>query len=310
MALRVTTTGTNVILTDLGISINHPTSNRDLSLEFTAIELKNSIQLTTAIQNGYLLVDDGSFSIDATDYDPDEVLLQDLGLRGDTKYISNNELYSDGTIEIKSAIFPLSINSTASITKNVYIPSAKWKTWELEVGDLLTISGSAAVGNYTVESVTDQQNLITVESIVNSTGGYLTAYHPAGTTKIRAKDNFENISGDNLQELLESIDQSLIATSGITVGSHRSLDQLVHLVAEDSFEEYTYSGLNVINCIVWSDNNKTLKIREENFSYSPNKKVEIITTTQYDSLGNVEEVMTETYTYSGIRVISVDRELV
>lgn len=313
MALRVSTTSSDIMIHDLGIKIIHPTNNRDLSLEFTAMELKKSDDLTEAIQNGDLEVDDGEFIIDGVDYDPDEALLQDLGLRGDTKYISNDELAAIGNSYIIPDIFPLSLSSTANSTRNVYAAGGKWKTWELEVGDLVLIEGCPASGDYTVQTVSDQQNFIVEETIPDSTGGTVKIYHPRATTRIGINDNeFVLIDGSNLQEALEDIDYHLQAntSSGITEVSHRNLDQLVHNIAEDSYEEFTYgSGIHVSNMTAWTDSDKTTKVREELYAWNGNR-ISTATIVQYDEDGEEVERMIETYTYSGIRVISIDREII
>ena len=212
MALRVSTTGTNVMLDDLGIEITHPTTNRDLALEFSSQELKESADLTDAITGGDLTVDDGTFSIDATDYDPSEVVNQELNLKQDDRFISHDELNAGfKDTEIVSGVFPLSLNSTASVTKNVYAAGGKWGTWSLAPGDIVEISGStAADGTYTVDSVSDSQNFIVVETIANSTGGTVTVYHPPASSRIAVDDNtFNNITGTTLQDVLEDIDTQL-----------------------------------------------------------------------------------------------------
>lgn len=96
MALRVSTVDQNVTINDLGIVITHPTASRDLTTEFTSRELKDSSDLTNAIQAGLLVVDDGTFAIAADDYDPDEVVLQELGIDLDTPD-KNDVLMFNGT---------------------------------------------------------------------------------------------------------------------------------------------------------------------------------------------------------------------
>ena len=308
MALRISTTGSDVMIHDLGINVPHPTVNRDLSLEFTAMELKKSEDLTEAIASGDLTVDDGSFAIHASDYDPDELLLQDLGIRGDEKYISNDELGSIGVTEIMSGIFPLSLNSTAQSTRNVYANGARWVTWELEPGDIVTIVDNTASGHYTVEEVSDQQNFIVEEPILDSTGGTVSIYHPVGATRVGVDSSEMDWSdSDNLQEVLEDL---IIATSsGINEYEHRTLDQLVHDIAEDSFEEIIRSTGKITNLITWTDNTKTTKIREESYSYSSGK-ISTATTIQFDGDGLEVERTVETYTYSGVHIISIDREYI
>jgi len=310
MALRVSTVSADVFLQDLGTTVVHPTSYRDLSLEFTAVELRDSVTLTTAIQNGTLIVDDGTFSIAATDYDSDEVLLQQLNIRGDTKYISNDELRSIGDIAIQPGVFPLPINSTAQSTRNVYCVGGKWITWNLEVEDIIVITGNAAAGTYTVESVTDQQNFIVKESILNSTGGSLTVYNQKATTRIGVDDTpYSHVTGTNLDEILISIDDLIGTTaSGINSIEHRSLDQLVHLIAETSYEEVTYSGIHPISDIIWTDVGKTVKIREEQYIWSGNH-INTLTAIQYNVSGVEVERIVETYTYAGSKVTSIARSL-
>lgn len=310
MALRVTTTGTDVFLADLGVTIVHPAIQQDLSLDFTAAELRDSDDLTTAIQGGTLLVDDGQFQITSTDYDRNEVVNQELGLKLDTRFTSHDELLAgDKNVPIFSGVFPIALNSTSSVSQNVYSPAAKWGTWALDAGDIVVISGStAADGTYTVASVTDEQNFLTVEPIPNSTGGTLTAYHPIAASRIGIRNSTLqwSTSADTLQEALDDLS---ITGGGITDTEHRELDQLVHNIAEDSFEEYTYSGFQVINITAWTDNLKTTKIREQQFTYT-GLKINTITTIQYDDAGVEVERITETFTYTGLKVTSIDRDLI
>lgn len=54
MALVLTTTGTTVDVTELGIKITHPTTNFDISEKFSQGDIKRAATLTTAIRNGVL----------------------------------------------------------------------------------------------------------------------------------------------------------------------------------------------------------------------------------------------------------------
>ena len=51
------------------------------------------------------------------------------------------------------------------------------------------------------------------------------------------------------------------AGPGLDAATHRPLDQLVHLIAETSFEEFLYAGNKVTDIIVWTNSGKTQKIR-------------------------------------------------
>lgn len=79
---------------------------------------------------------------------------------------------------------------------------------------------------------------------------------------------------------------------------HRVSDQLVHLVAESSYEETSYTGNRVSSIVIWTNSSKTQKIREWVYTYSGNKvATEVVN--QYNSSGILSEALTYTYTYSG-----------
>ncbi len=117
------------------------------------------------------------------------------------------------------------------------------------------------------------------------------------------------VSGD-LVAFLGGVVKSLTSGvgGGITPGQHRALDQLIHGIAEDSFEEMTYAGNKVTAIIVWTDAGKTTKIREELFTYTGNQATTIVTK-QYDVAGAliVGETMTETLSYTGNKIDDITR---
>lgn len=115
------------------------------------------------------------------------------------------------------------------------------------------------------------------------------------------------VSGDLVVKLPSGV-SSLTTGTGLSEGAHNDLDQLVHNIAEDAFEEYAYSGNKVTDIIIWTDNGKTQKIRETNFTYTGNKVTQIVTK-QYDGTGTliVGQTMTESLTYSGTQVSSIDK---
>lgn len=75
MGLFVSTTGTNVNIPELGITISHPTTNLELSAQFTAEDLRGAGSLTTAITVGTLTWKKtaGGSVQPAADYDADWV---------------------------------------------------------------------------------------------------------------------------------------------------------------------------------------------------------------------------------------------
>ena len=115
----------------------------------------------------------------------------------------------------------------------------------------------------------------------------------------------ENADSGNevtLSQLLES------AAGGITETEHRSLDQLVHEIAESSYDEIVYSGNTITGLITWETSSKLKKIREITVTYTGNK-VTNIKTEQFDASGNVitGETMDESPAYSCSKITNVTR---
>ena len=113
------------------------------------------------------------------------------------------------------------------------------------------------------------------------------------------------VSGDIVAKLPSGV-ASLTTGSGLSTGQHEALDQLVHDIAEDSYEEVTYTGSRVDSIIVWTTAGKTQKIREELFTYT-GTKVTLVVTKQYDGSGTLVKTMTETLSYTGNKLDDITR---
>jgi len=113
------------------------------------------------------------------------------------------------------------------------------------------------------------------------------------------------VSGQGFRFFEEGVEVGL-SGQGMSEAQHRALDTLIHDIAEDSYEEITYSGKDVTNITVWTDAGKTLRIREEQISYSQGRVSQVVTI-QYDSGGLIEEQITETLTYTAGKVTSIAR---
>lgn len=100
----------------------------------------------------------------------------------------------------------------------------------------------------------------------------------------------------------------LLSGGGLSEAAHEALSTLVHEIDATSYEEYTYSGSDITSAIVWTTIAKTKKIREEQYVYNSDHRVNQVTTIQYDSSG-VEKMRTvEVYTYlSNSRINYVQR---
>ena len=99
-------------------------------------------------------------------------------------------------------------------------------------------------------------------------------------------------------------------SAGLTETQHRSLDQLVHEVAESSFDQVVYTGNRVDAIITWTSSGMTTKIREELYTYTGNKITQIVTK-QYNGAGVLitGETMTEVIAYTGSQVTDITRTM-
>lgn len=318
MAFLVSTVSSTVNLYDLGTEIIHPTTDRDLSLEFTATELAESNLLTTAINNGSLVlkvVDDeyNTYTVEATEYYAG-FSVQNQFFRAEIEnYITQDEL-SAGVLNklIHPAATGLSVTSTAASTKNVYVTSGKFQKWKLASGDKVVITGGAAAGIYTVDEVTDQYQFTVVESIADSSGvGTLAIYHPTGATRVTVDTSgLTNVSGSTLQAVLSSIDTAISATSGFTANEHRSLRQLIHFISEGPADGFTSGAFKETlpagdpfptSEIWWTNAGKTDKIVEVTITRNSNKTPATEQWKMYDTNGiTVLATVTDTYSYQGV----------
>jgi hypothetical protein len=90
-----------------------------------------------------------------------------------------------------------------------------------------------------------------------------------------------------------------LLAGGMSPDTHRQLDQLVHELDEDYYEEHTYTGTKLTNVTDWTDATKTTKVREAQLTYTGRRltgAVEI----QYDASGVEVERLTSTVTYVGL----------
>jgi len=97
------------------------------------------------------------------------------------------------------------------------------------------------------------------------------------------------------------------STGGITASQHRSLDQLVHNIAEDSYCEIERIGGRISSVIYYTDSGKSTKIRSVEYTRTSGRISQIVYK-QYDDDGNViiGETLTGTITRTSGRTSSIE----
>jgi hypothetical protein len=312
MSFLVSTTSADVLVSDLGLRLVHPTVDRDLALEFTAEEIAGSVSLTDLIRDGDLTlklgtVNFGVSEVDGDYYSPFSLLEQKLNLNElSDEIVTSVELasYSQST-HIYDGVFPIGVSSTTAATRVIICNGASFEAWGASAGDVVVITGGAAAGSYTIESVDSQKNLVVVEPIVTTIGtGTITIYNPTGAKLVGVDSSaLFFTSASNLQSVIEDLDAAI---GGNNVGDiHEGLDTLAHNLCEDSYQTIEYSGKNVATITVFTDFSLVTRIRRQEFTYLGDGKILTETSIQYDESGIELYRVTDTYSYTGNRVTSV-----
>lgn len=224
MSFLISTVSGNVLVSDLGLSLSHPTVDRDLALEFSPIEIANSASLTAYIVAGTVTVkiskeEYGSVPVDGYYYSSYDLLEQSISPEFKEKIVTIDELSaSKSNIPIFYGVFPIQVSSTTAASKTVVCTAGFFQTWFLAAGDIAVITSGAAAGTYTVSTIVSQTIFTVVESIPASVGvGTLTIYHPPGAKTVGVDStSINNSTSTNLQTTLEELDAVL--TTAYKVG--------------------------------------------------------------------------------------------
>lgn len=115
-------------------------------------------------------------------------------------------------------------------------------------------------------------------------------------------------TGNDLVAYVDGQVKSLTSGTGLNAGSHRALDQLVHMLAEDAYTEITRTAGQVTNVTTWTNSGKTVKIRESQITRTAGQVSQTVDI-QYDAVGTEVERMTRTYNRTAGQVTSIDEVL-
>lgn len=215
MSIKVSTTGSDVFLKGLGQRLTHPVVDEDLRGQFTLEEIIQYFDELKAFVDSNdltMVVEDdlyGEYEVSPSELTVELLRESELEVASETRRgatsielaaLANNSLvHPDAT--------SVGITSTSDTTRNIYASTALFQKWGIRPGDKVAIDTGAAAGTYTVESVTDQKNLIVVEAIAaTATTGDLSVYHPTGSSLIGFDNTLApSVSSTNLQDALVEI---------------------------------------------------------------------------------------------------------
>lgn len=223
----------------------------------------------------------------------------------DSDFVDASELGSDGSASYFSLpLISISAGGVFTVdTSGMLRGIISEPGGTIEILDKVFVTGAspgAADGYYTIAELITESTFDVLESTVAATGGTVQFLYASGAGKVGFDSaGLNNTSADNVQDAISDLDFA-VTGGGITEGVHETLDTLVHNIAEDSFEEATYTGIfnRLTNVTIYTDATKTTKVRETSFTYT-GPRITTVTTIQYDGAGVVKNTLTEAITYIG-----------
>ncbi len=236
----------------------------------------------------------------------------------DADIVDAAELGSSGSTVYRTAV---TVVSTTTGTRVVVISPGGLRGEAIpndvpsQVGDKVTISGTAAAGTYTIESITNDTTLVVVEAIVTTgAGGVADFKYASGALSVGFDPTGTPTIETTVQEALE---YALNNASGISAAVHKTLRQLIHLAHDGPFEGFTSGAYEETlpaaspfptSAIWWTSAAKTAKIVEQTVTYNANKTINTDQYKVYDVDGaTVLATVTDTYVYSGVFPLSRTR---
>ena len=237
----------------------------------------------------------------------------------DLDIVDSRELLSDGTDAYQSGVGIVSV--TASTKTVVVSGGIVYNDDPVESGDIVTIAGNAAAGDYTVDTVTNDTTFTVVETTTDATGGTATFKHPAGATKVGVDDVPLSFTAADVQAALEELDD--LVGGCLTPDQHKAVRQLIHFINDGPAEGFTSGAYKEVlptgsvfptSIIWWESSSKLKKIVEKTITRSGGGATNVFPTPVvwkiYDTDGStVLATVSDAVTYSGAVVSTVTRTI-
>lgn len=120
----------------------------------------------------------------------------------DGGFVSESELASDGSTSIRVESIVDIVSGTINFAANTLLFGYDDP---VSPGDILVVTGNAAAGTYTVDTV-DFDSCTVVEPIVDTSGGSADFRHPSGASTVGVDPtNVQYSSETSLQDVLEDV---------------------------------------------------------------------------------------------------------
>ena len=129
----------------------------------------------------------------------------------------------------------------------------------------------------------------------------------SGSTEVVSVGEIRFVSGSGFHFMENDGIKTLSSSIGLTEAQHEALFTLTHEIVTASFDSLTYSSNNLTNYTTWIDSNMLQKIQETRVTYNGNNQPTLIVSVQYNVLGAVKNVVSESFSYSSNRISSITR---
>lgn len=198
-----------------------------------------------------------------------------------SEVITAPELISDG-YGVNSIYLSSVVSTTSSGVITVSLPSydvglINGFDYQVDSGDIVWIYGTLpsgiADGYYHIDQVLTDTTFTVIESINNSTDGYVQFRFPAGATIVGINPTgMIDVQGNTVQEAITELD-----TNKLNSFEHETLRQLIHFIDEgpgDGFASGAYKEILPTasifpTSIIWyTDNTKSKKIVENDIIWA------------------------------------------
>jgi len=216
----------------------------------------------------------------------------------DAEIVDADELISDATLVYFATI---TIVSTTTGTNIIVVSGFTFNNPDVQVeaGDLIQITGSAAAGTYTINSIINSTTIDVVESIVTSTGGTADLLYDSGS--LRVGFNPAGLTAVSATDVQNAIQQ--LATS---IGS-TTLNYDLLLSVDPPRPDNNYSNIKTNNNITqetWKRTDLT-NLKRIDYTYTSNKVTTEVIRVYAANGSTVVAQLTSTMTYSGNTVTAI-----
>lgn len=169
----------------------------------------------------------------------------------DSSIVEENELKSTGLAG--SPFSSLSVVSVTASTKTIII-TGDVNSPRIQEDDIVVISGNAASGIYSVDSITDDDTFTVKETILDAAGGTVDFYYRSGAKLTGFDNTISNFTNKNVQDVIDEIGNKVdvSASPGLSWGKGGTVSLGAYLLNSEAPSNVTGRPVPVSNGVISS----------------------------------------------------------